>query len=846
MRLATWLVALITACVLPLIAMAVWLAYDGVAARKAESERDAAAKARNFAIAIDQHLQARLAGLQMLADSPSLDEPPCWAEFYRAAQAFQASFGSHVIVAGPGSPAGGPMRMLLNTRVALGGPLPPLPKPQGRAAVPIALQTGRPAVGDLFPGPIAQEPLVALAVPATGSDRTGLVVLSTPEASQFQQRLDQLALPDDWALSLLDSSGQVIARRAPVGFVPARPGTAEGRHRVALTSAPWAVELEIPPQVLNAPVRQATSALAVAIAAATALAVGGGLLVARRLRRAVVALADPVGPVAGPSGIAEIDHVRSRLADAARHQHRALAAERAADARLRATFELANVGIARVGLDGRWLRVNRRLCRIVGYTEPELLASTFQDITHPDDLDADLQQVQQLLAGEIAEYEMDKRYRHRSGREVWVALSVALVRTHDGRPDYFISVVDDIDERKRLERRNREQFDALARSEAAGQRLLALAERSRGALLNVLQDQKRASDALQASETRLRTVFEQASDGIFVIGADNRYLDANARGLELLGCTHEELLGLGVADVLAPHEIPRLAIESERMMSGQASLAEWGHLRRDGSSFPGEVSAKRLDDHSYLAIVRDVSARRETEQALLRYQEGLSELTHRLLDQERATTRRVAQALHDRLGQTLALARLRLGAFVLRQGRSTPVEHDAALEQLGQLLEQAVREARQVLSDLRPPLLEDEGLAAALDNELRGPALANVGGVEPVRPVLQATPSAQGQRWPGDAEYAAFMVAREAVANALHHAQARCIDVRLDGGPGWLRLEVDDDGIGLAPELAQGRPGHLGIVGMRERALAIGAQFEVARRPGGGTGMTFTWGTATT
>jgi PAS domain S-box-containing protein len=842
MRLATWLVTLITACVLPLVAMAAWLAYDGVTARQAERKADADATARNFAIAIDQRLQARLAGLQVLARSPLLDEPPRWTEFYRVAQAYQTSFGSHVILAGKAGHSDEPLQMLMNTRIAVGNPLPPLPRPSGRAAVPMALQTGLPAVGDLFPGPIAQEALVALAVPVPGRRSTSLVVLTTPEASQFQQRLDQIALPDNWALSLLDSSGQVIARRAPVDFVPAQRSSLEGRHRVALSTAPWTVELEIPSDVLNAPTWEATRSLAAAIAAATALAIGGGLLVAHRLRNAVVTLAEPAGGAVLTSGIAEIDQVRLRLDDAAHRRDKALAAEREADARLQATFELANVGIAHVGLDGHWLRVNRRLCQIIGYTEAELLGSSFQDITHPDDLDADLMQVRQLLDGAIVDYEMDKRYRHRSGREVWVALSVALVRTPKGAPDYFISVVDDIDNRKRLEQRNRDQLVALTRSEAEGLRLLSLAERSRGALLNVLQDQKLASDALQASETRLRTVFEQASDGIFVIGADNRYLDANARGLEMLGFTREALLKRSVADVLAPHELSRLADESARMMSGKASLSEWDHVRRDGTGFPGEVSAKRLNDQSYLAIVRDVSARRETEQALLRYQEELSDLTHLLLEQERATTRRVAQALHDRLGQTLALARLRLGALLLRQGQSTPAEHEAALEQLGQLLEQAVNEARQVLADLRPPLLEDEGLAAALDNELRSPTLTSPSGMESLQPTMRATPAAKAQRWQGDVEYAAFMVAREAITNALRHAHAQRVEVLLDGGPGWLHLEVADDGIGLTPELAHGKPGHLGIVGMRERALAIGANFVVDSRPGGGTCMTFIWG----
>jgi PAS domain S-box-containing protein len=138
---------------------------------------------------------------------------------------------------------------------------------------------------------------------------------------------------------------------------------------------------------------------------------------------------------------------------------------RASEVRFRAIFEQAAAGIAQVGLDGRWLRVNERLCDITGYTEDELLARTFQDITHPDDLDADLASVRRLLRGEIASYAMEKRYLRKDGNPVWIDLTVSLVHTAAGAPDYFVAVVEDISGRKRAEDRLRllrEASDALA------------------------------------------------------------------------------------------------------------------------------------------------------------------------------------------------------------------------------------------------------------------------------------------------------------------------------------------------------------------------------------------------
>jgi PAS domain S-box-containing protein len=117
----------------------------------------------------------------------------------------------------------------------------------------------------------------------------------------------------------------------------------------------------------------------------------------------------------------------------------------------RATFDLAAVGIAHVGTDGRWLRVNDKLCAILGYPREELMRLSFQDITHPDDLETDLNHVRQILAGEIKTYSMEKRYLRKDRSLVWTNLTVSLVRTERGEPKHFISVVEDITERKRAE-----------------------------------------------------------------------------------------------------------------------------------------------------------------------------------------------------------------------------------------------------------------------------------------------------------------------------------------------------------------------------------------------------------
>jgi PAS domain S-box-containing protein len=124
---------------------------------------------------------------------------------------------------------------------------------------------------------------------------------------------------------------------------------------------------------------------------------------------------------------------------------------RESEMRFRGAFENAAVGIAHVAPDGRWLRANQRLCQITGYSLEELLELTFSDITHPDDVQADWEMARALLRGEIPHYQLEKRYIRKNGETVWVNLTVALLRDEAGHPLQFVSVIEDISERKQAE-----------------------------------------------------------------------------------------------------------------------------------------------------------------------------------------------------------------------------------------------------------------------------------------------------------------------------------------------------------------------------------------------------------
>ncbi|MBI5918162.1 MAG: EAL domain-containing protein [Nitrosomonadales bacterium] len=187
----------------------------------------------------------------------------------------------------------------------------------------------------------------------------------------------------------------------------------------------------------------------------------------------------------------------------------AMEASNRQQALFRATFEQAGVGVAHVAPGGTLLRVNQRLCAILGYSEEELLQTTFWDLTHPEDLGLDLDDIRQLLEGESESYQVEKRYLHQDGSIAWVNLTVSLVRKEGGEPDYFIFIVEDISERKRVAAEN------------------------------------------ENLRVQYQTLFEQMPDSVILIDMKGRIVAFNQEALAQYGYTEAEMRTLSVPDLEA-------------------------------------------------------------------------------------------------------------------------------------------------------------------------------------------------------------------------------------------------------------------------------------------------------
>lgn len=335
-----FLARLIWLCVLPLLLLAAYLAFAHV--RFIQSERDLTIRnmANNFVVALDKELEARINGLQMLATSPLIDDEERWEDLYRQAEGFRQSFGSHVVFANIDK------QMLFNTRLPFASKLPTLPIPAGQSAAKTALDTGKPAIGDTFLGPVSQVPLIAIAVPVNRGGQPAYLLLTTIETAQFQKRLDRVSLPEGWEMSILDSTQKVIARVGRSNPNPAPEGEVAGRFVVGSTLSPWSVMLEIPRETYHFPVIAEGLMLAIALIGAALISIVGGKLASRRLAVAVRAII-PSYQSAGESAdldITEITAARSLLDELMNSRLAASTALHESEASLKESQRIAGIG----------------------------------------------------------------------------------------------------------------------------------------------------------------------------------------------------------------------------------------------------------------------------------------------------------------------------------------------------------------------------------------------------------------------------------------------------------------------------------------------------------------------
>jgi PAS domain S-box-containing protein len=353
--------------------------------------------------------------------------------------------------------------------------------------------------------------------------------------------------------------------------------------------------------------------------------------------------------------------------------------------------------------------------------------------------------------------------------------------------------------------------------------------------------------AVDASTTGYRELFELHPLPMWVVDEESlRFLEVNAAAARKYGWRRDEFLNMTVLDIRPPEARAALAAAFEDTRTQEHHAAVWQHRLRSGETIDVEIASRQLrwgGRAARIAAVMDVSSQRRASLLLQRQRRDLSQLAQQLMSTEETERRELAQLLHDRFSPTLYGAKLSLEAL---RARSVSIAEPSDLRSevarvvapIVQALDASIADTRSLMSDLRPPLLVEQGLAAALAHEVERRAQ----GEEGVRVVFTRGEHAAAPPLRHDVglEYALFMIVHEALHNALLHAQAQLVTIGFDEDSERILLSVRDDGGGFDSEAAP-PIGHLGLVGMQERARWIGAEFKIDSVLGAGTTVRVEW-----
>ena len=513
---------------------------------------------------------------------------------------------------------------------------------------------------------------------------------------------------------------------------------------------------------------------------------------------------------------------------------------RESEERFRAILRQATAGIVRKDEDGRLIFVNQAFCNMLGYTESELLGKTLWDLMYEEDIEENRRAYRRLML-EAVPFKLERRLIRQDGSVIWVDASVSPIMDAQGKPQSAVAIEVDITARKKAE-------------EALQQLNLQLEERvlSRTAKLRAVNqtlrdevlERRRVEDALRkseavahANEEKLRSLFELLPVGISFLNPEGQIIQTNAALLNILRLSREELLNRSYrarryirADGTT---MPPAEFASARAIAENRTIynVETGIVLEDGNVVWTSVSAAPVDvaDVSVVVVTVDITDAKRAEQALQESHARLRILSQRLVEVQEEERRALARELHDRVGQTLAALNINLIIINSQLSGEVAEQIGTRLNDSMKLVAETISLVRDVMTDLRPAVLDDYGLEAAIESHLsqfiaRYDIRARF--EKPAQPIPRVAPSI---------EMTFLRIAQEALMNIARHAHATQVQLSLRQEQEEICMTIQDNGTGIQSWQEANRPGSHGLTIMRERAEAFGGSLQVRSVPGQGT-----------
>jgi len=462
-------------------------------------------------------------------------------------------------------------------------------------------------------------------------------------------------------------------------------------------------------------------------------------------------------------------------------------------ARLRLAIQASGVGLWEWDLATNQVYFSPEYKRQLGRADAALQEDfgEWESRLHPEDHARVMHGLRAYLAEPGPGYEAEYRLRRKDGTYRWMLARAEPVCDAAGRPCRMLGCQLDITERK----------------------------------------------AAEADHARLAAIVESSEDAIIGKTLEGIVTDWNEGARRLFGYTAEEMVGQPILRLIPPDRFDEEAQILARLRRGErVEHYETVRRRKDDRFVDVSLSVSPIRDGGgqligASKIARDITERKAAEAELGRSQGQLRALAARLQQAREEEAVRLARELHDQLGRCLTTLKLDVGAIErgLRGGLTDDRARAGLLEaaqRMGQALDETVRTVRRISAELRPGVLDDLGLAAAIDWQAKD--FQKRSGVACVLRLPEDDPPLSREQ-----ATALFRIFQEGLTNVARHARARTVWVHLGEEGSHVVLEIEDDGVGFSPAaLAERRS--LGLLGMRERAAAFGGEVEVAGSPGRG------------
>ena len=471
---------------------------------------------------------------------------------------------------------------------------------------------------------------------------------------------------------------------------------------------------------------------------------------------------------------------------------------RESEERFRRYFELGLIGMAITSPDKGCLEVNDELCRILGYERSELLQMTWPEITHPDDLAAGVAQFDRVLAGQIDGYSLDKRWIRKDGRVIDSIMAARCVRRADGAVDYFVSLVLDTTERKQAEKKLKMSESQLAEAQQLAH--------------------------VGSWDCDLRSDTVTWSDELYrIVGVQPGEIDPAHEAMSFVHPEDRDLVLSTFNGCVKDREPYSFYYRVLRRDGDERIVHSRGHTVSDEDGEPIRV----------FGTTQDVTELKRAEEKLKATSEQLRALSARLHSAREEEGARIARELHDELGSALTSLKWDLEGidkFCSESGRIDASKLRVRLKGMMGLTDDTIDTVIRISSELRPGILDDLGLLAAI--EWQAEQFEARSGI-----VCRIDSFVENIDLSREHATAVFRILQEAFTNILRHAKATRVNITVLVEALDFVLEIRDNGRGITEAESTGSRS-LGLMGMRERVQLMGGRIEISGIPGKGTVLT--------